>query len=75
MTCWCLNGDGPLLKTETLQRLRDKQQSAEVGMTLVTCEFSEPTGMGRIIRDAAGHFQEIVEQKDASQEQLELTRS
>ena len=68
-----LNGDGPLLKTETLQRLRDKQQSAEAGMTLITCDFSDPTGMGRIIRDAKGNFQAVREQKDAFETELELT--
>lgn len=66
-----LNGDGPLLKTETLQRLVEEQQAGP-GMSLVTCDYQDPTGIGRIIRDSAGNFVEIVEQKDATPEQLRV---
>ena len=67
-----LNGDGPLLKTSTLQALVAKQK-AEPGMTLVTCKFSDPTGMGRIVRDNANKLAAIIEEKDADAEQKKIT--
>lgn len=60
-----LNGDGPLLKSETLQRLACMQQDA-AGMALVTCAFSDPSGLGRIKRGADGRLEAVVEEKDAS---------
>jgi bifunctional UDP-N-acetylglucosamine pyrophosphorylase/glucosamine-1-phosphate N-acetyltransferase len=63
-----LNGDGPLLKTETLQALVETQQT-DTGMTLITCNFSDPTGMGRIIRNQNGRLSTIIEEKDATAEQ------
>lgn len=70
-TVMVLNGDGPLLKTETLRRLVETQGQGP-GMTLVTCDYNDPTGNGRIIRDSAGKFVEIIEQKDATPEQRAL---
>jgi bifunctional UDP-N-acetylglucosamine pyrophosphorylase / glucosamine-1-phosphate N-acetyltransferase len=66
-----LNGDGPLLKSETLEALVAKQQSG-TGMTLITCKFSDPTGMGRIIRDENGKLSKIIEEKEATAEQKAL---
>ena len=63
-----LNGDGPLLKTETLQALVNEQLT-KPGMTLLTCKVSDPTGLGRIIRDPQGNIQNIVEEKDTTPEQ------
>ncbi len=64
-----LNGDGPLLKTETLKRLAQTQGDSGAGMTLVTCEVNDPTGLGRIIRKADGSVAKIVEEKDATEEE------
>lgn len=66
-----LNGDGPLLKTETLRALVS-EQSGKPGMTLLTCKVSDPTGLGRIIRDAQGNIQSIVEEKDTNPEQKKI---
>ncbi len=67
-----LNGDGPLLKTETLARLLESQQD-QTGMTLITCHVSNPTGLGRIIRDKAGDIISITEEKDTTAEQKKIT--
>ena len=69
-----LNGDGPLLRPETLLRLvksaqTDKQAS---GGAIVTTETADPTGYGRIVRDANGLVAAIVEQKSANAEQLKI---
>lgn len=67
-----LNGDGPLLRTETLTALV-ALLGGESGMALVTCRFSDPTGLGRISRGADGELSGIVEEKDASAEQRAIT--
>ena len=69
LTLIVLNGDGPLLKTETLRNLEQAQQRSDVGMTLLTCEVNDPTGLGRIIRSEDGSVAKIVEEKDATDEE------
>lgn len=65
-----LYGDVPLLRAETLQRL--SQQAGAQALGMLTVNMADPTGYGRIVRDAAGQVQAIVEQKDASAEQLQI---
>lgn len=67
-----LNGDGPLLRTETLEQLV-ATQADKPGMTVATCKFSNPYGMGRIIRSSEGKLEAIIEEKDASPEQRKIT--
>ncbi|MWV10842.1 UDP-N-acetylglucosamine diphosphorylase/glucosamine-1-phosphate N-acetyltransferase [Pseudomonas sp. R-28-1W-6] len=62
-----LYGDVPLIEAETLQRLL--QQVGPEQLALLTVRLDDPTGYGRILRNAAGVVQAIVEQKDASAEQ------
>jgi bifunctional UDP-N-acetylglucosamine pyrophosphorylase/glucosamine-1-phosphate N-acetyltransferase len=62
-------GDVPLLSGETLQRLIAAQP--ENGIGLLTVELDNPTGYGRIVR-AGGTVSGIVEQKDATPEQLAI---
>ncbi|MDV2856587.1 bifunctional UDP-N-acetylglucosamine diphosphorylase/glucosamine-1-phosphate N-acetyltransferase GlmU [Oceanimonas sp. CAM02] len=65
-----LYGDTPLLQAETLQRLIAAQPNGGVG--LLTVSLANPTGYGRIVREN-GKVTGIVEQKDASPEQLAIT--
>lgn len=67
-----LNGDGPLLRTATLAALASALDGAS-GMALVTCHFSDPTGLGRIVRDESGRLAAIVEEKDATPAQRAIT--
>ncbi len=67
-----LNGDGPLIKTETLQDLVAKQRGRR-GMTLVTCQVADPTGLGRIVRNAGGKVFKIVEEKDATPDEKHIS--
>ena len=61
-----LNGDGPLLRTETLRALLDTPGSSG-GMSLLVCEVADPTGLGRIVREeGSGDVTRIVEEKDAT---------
>lgn len=65
-----LYGDVPLIETATLARLL--QQVGERQLALLTVDLNDPTGYGRIVRDAAGVVQAIVEHKDASPEQRQI---
>ena len=65
-----LYGDVPLTKVSTLQRLIAAKK--ENGMALLTVNLQNPTGYGRIVR-MAGNVVGIVEQKDANEEQLQIT--
>jgi bifunctional UDP-N-acetylglucosamine pyrophosphorylase / glucosamine-1-phosphate N-acetyltransferase len=58
-----LYGDVPLTRPETLRRLL---AAARDGLAVLTVELDDPTGYGRIVRNAAGQVVRIVEQKDAT---------
>jgi bifunctional UDP-N-acetylglucosamine pyrophosphorylase/glucosamine-1-phosphate N-acetyltransferase len=64
-----LNGDCPLIRSETLQRLIDLYRETGSGATIVTTDLDDATGYGRIIRDDAGDVLAIVEHKAATPEQ------
>lgn len=65
-----LYGDVPLIERTTLDRLLAKV--ADDRIALLTVVLDDPTGYGRIIRDASGAVQAIVEQKDASEAQRQI---
>ena len=67
-TVLILYGDVPLIQTSTLERLLAVKP--EQGIALLTVKLPNPTGYGRIIRNEADRVVGIVEQKDASPEQL-----
>lgn len=61
-----LAGDGPLIRCETLERLVQRHRQAGAAGSLATARIADPAGYGRIVRDATGHFDRIVEDKDAT---------
>ncbi|WMI99953.1 bifunctional UDP-N-acetylglucosamine diphosphorylase/glucosamine-1-phosphate N-acetyltransferase GlmU [Pseudomonas chlororaphis subsp. aurantiaca] len=70
-TVLILYGDVPLIEVETLQRLLKQAGPEQLG--LLTVELADPTGYGRIVRDAAGKVAAIVEQKDTNEAQRAIT--
>ncbi|MCO7575071.1 MULTISPECIES: bifunctional UDP-N-acetylglucosamine diphosphorylase/glucosamine-1-phosphate N-acetyltransferase GlmU [Pseudomonas chlororaphis group] len=70
-TVLILYGDVPLIEVETLQRLLKQVGPEQLG--LLTVGLDDPTGYGRIVRDASGKVTAIVEQKDANEAQRAIT--
>ena len=64
-TVLILYGDVPLTRLSTLEALVRAAQGG--GLAVLTAELADPSGYGRIIRDAAGKVLRIVEHKDASE--------
>jgi bifunctional UDP-N-acetylglucosamine pyrophosphorylase/glucosamine-1-phosphate N-acetyltransferase len=64
-----LYGDVPLIGSDTLAAL---VAMAEAGPALLTAQFADSTGYGRILRDTAGALVGVVEHKDATEEQREI---
>jgi bifunctional UDP-N-acetylglucosamine pyrophosphorylase/glucosamine-1-phosphate N-acetyltransferase len=61
-----LCGDGPLIRAQTLRTLLEKHEAEHSAATLATAVLEDPTGYGRIIRDAYGNIQGIVEESDCT---------
>ena len=68
-TALILCGDTPLLDGEELKKFCEAHQASGTAATVLTAIMDDPFGYGRIIRDADGNVQGIVEQKDATEEQ------
>lgn len=65
-------GDVPLVTVETLRSLIDQHHAQDAAATVLTTEVEDPTGYGRILRDATGAVAGIVEHRDANEEQLAI---
>ncbi len=65
-----LYGDVPLIGIATLQALLEAGK--ESPLALLTVTLDDPTGYGRIVRGDSANIRRIVEQKDASEEELAL---
>jgi bifunctional UDP-N-acetylglucosamine pyrophosphorylase/glucosamine-1-phosphate N-acetyltransferase len=66
-------GDVPLLETDTLRSLLAAHAGGGFSATVLTSVLDDPTGYGRIVRDADGLVAGIVEQGDATAEQRAIT--
>ncbi len=67
-----LNGDVPLLRPDTLNKLIEKSIENREYATLLTAIYENPTGYGRIIRDEGGNIKGIVEEKDTKPSQRKI---
>ena len=68
-TVLVLNGDVPLVRPDTMRSL---VRAARRGIALCTCDLSDATGYGRVVRDAKRRVRRIVEHKDASAKELRI---
>ena len=69
-----LNGDVPLLRTETLSNLLQTHQENQNSCTILTAQLSNPQGYGRVFRNSECIVQKIVEDKDCTLTQRENDR-
>ena len=69
-----LNGDVPLLRTETLKNLLQIHQENQNSCTILSAQLPNPQGYGRVFRNSEGIVQKIVEDKDCTPNQRENDR-
>lgn len=67
-----LYGDMPLLQQETLEALIRLRRNNSAAMAMVTVIRDNPRGFGRVLRDENGHVLRVVEEPEATPEQLAI---
>ncbi|HZW87091.1 MAG TPA: bifunctional UDP-N-acetylglucosamine diphosphorylase/glucosamine-1-phosphate N-acetyltransferase GlmU [Gallionella sp.] len=67
-TTLVLYGDVPLIQQATLQNMRQTNDA----LVLLTVSLENPAGYGRIVRNSKGEVLRIIEEKDATPQQLEI---
>ncbi|WP_353815773.1 bifunctional UDP-N-acetylglucosamine diphosphorylase/glucosamine-1-phosphate N-acetyltransferase GlmU [Agromyces sp. SYSU T00266] len=67
-----LNGDVPLLNASTLTEMLERHRADGLAASVLSARYDDPTGYGRIVRSAEGAFDRIVEQKDATDDELAI---
>ncbi len=65
-------GDSPLLTAELLSRVVEAQRRERPAVTLLAIESERPLAYGRIVRDGRGNVLRIVEERDATPEELAI---
>ncbi len=71
-TVLILSGDVPLVRPETLRALIEQHIANKASCTMLSVRLENPTGYGRVLRDEAGNFLKIVEQKDAGEDERQI---
>lgn len=67
-----LCGDVPLLKAETVKALRDKYRQEQLDGVILTVRLDDPKHYGRIVRNADGYVERIVEYRDATEDERKI---
>lgn len=71
-TVLIIYGDVPFLRAETIETLLAHHRSQAAAATILTDLRDDPSGYGRVLRDAHGNVRRIVEEPDASPEEREV---
>jgi bifunctional UDP-N-acetylglucosamine pyrophosphorylase/glucosamine-1-phosphate N-acetyltransferase len=71
-TVLVLNGDVPLIESEDIDELVNARAQTGAPIAILTVDANDPTGLGRVVRDARDRVIRIVEEKDATTEQRDL---
>jgi len=72
-TVLILCGDVPLLRHETLVAMIAAHENRGAAVTVLTAHLAEPFGYGRVVKREGGRISRIVEEKDATSEEREIT--
>lgn len=64
-----LNGDGPLIDADTLNKAYDYHKENNNSITLISAIVEDTNGIGHIKRDENGKLERIIEHKDATEEE------
>ena len=67
-----LNGDVPLIEASLLRELLEVRREDAAAISVLTVDAVDPRRLGRVVRDAAGLVERVVEVKDATGEELAL---
>ncbi|MGN1051189.1 MAG: sugar phosphate nucleotidyltransferase, partial [Acutalibacteraceae bacterium] len=67
-----LNGDAPFMDSKTLEQSYALHKDLTSSATVISAQVEDPFGYGRIIRDEKGNFLKIVEQKDATSDEIKV---
>lgn len=67
-----LNGDAPFMTSDTIMKSLEQHTQSKSSATVISAKVEDPTGYGRIVRNAQGNLEAIVEQKDADEETLKI---
>lgn len=67
-----LYGDMPLLRAPELQSMRAAAGATSCALAVLTARVADPTGYGRIIRDATGQLLSVVEEAEATHTQADI---
>jgi bifunctional UDP-N-acetylglucosamine pyrophosphorylase / glucosamine-1-phosphate N-acetyltransferase len=65
-------GDAPLLRAETLAALARAHRETDAAATVLTAVLAQPAGYGRVVRDENGEVDHVVEQSDATPDELDI---
>ena len=68
-----LSGDVPLVTALHVSTLLDLRRAERAVVALATVDALDPSGLGRVVRDAQGRVEAVVEERDASEAQLDIT--
>src|SRR5690625_2089690 len=66
-------GDVPMLEVDTLEAMLDRHATDGNGVTVLTSDAPDPSGYGRVVRDADGGVRGVIEHKDADEATLTIT--
>ncbi len=67
-----LSGDVPLIRPETLTGLLDLHRAREAAATVLSAVLEDPSGYGRVLRNAEGDLEAIREHRDATEAEREV---
>ena len=68
-----LSADSPMITPETISMLLDHRSKTDSAGVVLTMKMDTPFGYGRIVREDSGHFARIVEEKDCTPTQAQIT--